>query len=369
MKHLNKLPLLILVPVAFGTLIGCNKNQTTKYEVTYGTYARETVKEIDYDDLKNKINSTKENFLLAVYPQAGCDCWSTFEKILNEYVKTEHVLIYKINYAALEANKSEGTFGIKYSKNDPAFAFIERGNVKLNNEYRTSSGFNNFFKDKIDFANGISSQTTKPDMYFISKSQLDDHIAKDANFSVVISRESCPDCSDILPNVIERHSSTHDYANKMYIFDTEEEGIYIPTEQGGGATWEQFKTDYKLADTASTAYGYLTGKVPTIQHYSNGQLNDSAMYVNNTITKDTTGEQVIYRNTVDFYTTARLTNLHYLDNVSLKDKVLQDAIFTKDQINEFEWEQVTYCSLKYEVAKEFYKPVINAYLDYYCVKA
>ena len=95
MKSSFKVFLLPLVALGLSTsLASCNTSD--KFSIMYGTYISDKALELSYSGLTTRMNGN-ENMLVAIYPEDGCQCWSQFEIVINDYVKEEHTIVYKIN--------------------------------------------------------------------------------------------------------------------------------------------------------------------------------------------------------------------------------------------------------------------------------
>ena len=69
---------------------------SAKIDLQYGQIIHDDVDYIDYQTLKEKIDS-KETFIVTVYAK-NCSCWSMLHTNLIDYISKNHIQVFAVNY-------------------------------------------------------------------------------------------------------------------------------------------------------------------------------------------------------------------------------------------------------------------------------
>ena len=131
---------LIIPMVAISLFASSCSSTSSKIALITGDIHATDVIDIDYADLKSKIDN-KETFILTVQPDTACVCWSDFYPILKSYISEKHVIIYHIKYNSFG---DKDNFGLNIRKGYTSFAISEDGVWRQN----LLSESNDIFKSK-----------------------------------------------------------------------------------------------------------------------------------------------------------------------------------------------------------------------------
>lgn len=355
----KKITLPFLIVLLASMLTGCT---THKYKLTYGTYISQnlnSLKELDNNSLLAKVNQD-ETFLLAVYQgdySEYCQCWTTFENVVVNYTNKYHEMVYLFN-----AQKQDETIS------NLRIAKIEASTPSLyvfNGEKQIASFSYDKKQDKSIFSdiNGDAMYTRvhrnvfKPSLYFVDENYVQTNLKQEKEALLLFIRESCGDCTYVLPNMLIPYINERDINNQIWIYDLEDSFRLANKENATEEEKKQYqdlKNQYGLSETANKIYGYLNGVVPTFQHYYKGILDDSCVVFNDVISIKENGNYYISES---FYSNERLTSLIYCNN-ALKGRIIDasEIAFTKSG-NPY-WIQ--------EKAALVHAPLLEAFLNIYC---
>lgn len=358
-----KISTLILLPLSLTLLTGCNKNKDSKKAtLQYGQMISNTTEAIDYQTLSEKVDS-KETFLLAVYAP-GCSCWSTFQAVLADYMKENHVIVYSISYKEFhtDGGESRDNFGMKLKSGYTSFAIFKNGKVivDVNSEKKE-------LKEIDVFKKLMESSVILPKIFYISKDQVDSLYASEETSVLYFARSTCSDCQYFDRNLLDSYTAE----KNMYILDCEKIGIRKYDEDGNltpesAAKWAEFKENYGLASVNNPDYGYDAGYVPSLFLLKgNGDKNNpkttfmsGSVYFNDTV-------EVVdghYEVTNSYYTSERLSKLEYASDI--EKNVLKGMSLDDDEVSSIEYKGETYHFWKHESAAEYHTPLAKAFLDY-----
>jgi len=337
-----KTKLIFLLPIFASLLSGCNNSNNSKYTLMYGTYCDIEITQLSYAELKYKMNTSKENMMLAIRP-AGythCSCWGIFNPILDEFVETYHYTIYFIDYYTLAGQ--EETWNLPLNQNDPEFAYIENGAVKKAKIYSTTE---QFFKNIDSFKKETDAIVNKPNYYYVNDEYLNNKITGKANFNIIYSERNNNESNYLFNNILKPYGNNKNLED-FYVFDFEKLGYLEYPE-----SYQELKDTYKLSNKNSTAFGYDNGFVPTIQNYKNGNLNSAITYLNDSLSLDNDH----YTISNSYFTSERAPNLEYVSDVV--PNVLKGMNIPSSQVENNKW--------KYEYAKAYHDPLMGAFLNKY----
>ena len=354
-------------------LTGCPQNY---YEVThldYGSYIDTSLRVINHSEL-DKLISSESSFVIAVSPATkGCACWNTFKQILQNYVKTEHVIIYEINYDSFFTTSGQqmDSYGITIHKDEETFAIFNKGKLARQDVYNAN---NSIFKVTMDFNSYMEKYVIKPNMYYVGLDNLEQIRTKAASEKAVVyfARNNCPDCQYVESNFL----NTYDFKNyRMYIVDCESLGIreYALDDEGNPTmsltpesqvAWQTFKDDYGLSNKYNETYGFDTGYVPTFQLVSGGGENyrdgiiSASVYFNDSYEK----EDDHYVVTKSFYSEERKSHLSYLEGE--ENAIIQGITFTEEEMEEVTYGEFTFKTWSKSYMAKRHNPLLKKFLDY-----
>ena len=358
-KHL--LPICLLIPFALLASCKSNANLNERVSLTYGTYIETSVnnlKTLSNDELVTKVDSG-EVFLLAAYQgeySVDCLCWSTFETVLINFINKYHQTVYLFD--AQEQDDSIKDLKIKKVNESTPMFYIFSGKEQIQYFSYSKNQDKAIFNDTTGEAlhTRINKKIKEPKMFYVDDSYLEQQIKGTA--VVLYIRNACGDCKYVIPNLIIPYINRNEITNEILIFDMQ---YYYDLQQRpeiSSAPYSYIKNKYCLTEKANYSYGYLEGVVPTIQHYKDGVLDDSAVYFNDSIDVDNEGNYYISNS---FYSNDRLTSIKYANNV--KDNVLIGKQLPKEEV------VVTtsgYAFWAQEKAAKYHDPLFKSFLDMYC---
>lgn len=241
------------------------------------------------DDLEAKVsessNSIGGDFVLFIY-LAGCDGCQTLKTYFPRLVSEEHYLIYGTsfsNYSSLY--KDNGHPNYIYVGQTPTLLFYQKGVPvgRLVGATSTYSPFkeaftnmvkpsNVYYLNKADNKTGNDGETTYgyTTIDYTDTSYLDSKIQTSEDINVIFTWKKCSDCKSLFDNWI------FDYSNKnldktIYLFEVD--SFRNPVDDQVNPNWSSFASKYGLSN-------YLTGKVPSVINYKNGQFNKMVVYHN-----------------------------------------------------------------------------------------
>ena len=355
---------LLILPLSLAVLTGCPKPADDKIaHLHYGQMASDSYETIDYQSLSERV-ANKETFLVAVYAE-GCSCWSTFQAVLSEYIKENHVIVYAIGYKQFHSSTGEtlDNFGLKLKAGYTSFAIFKEGKplVDINSEKKE-------LKEIDAFKKLMASSVTLPKIFFISKNQVDLLYVSSETSLLYFARSNCQDCQYFDRHVLDSYEAS----KNIYILDCEKIGIREYDEDGkltpeSQIAWNNFKAEYGLASTNNPDFGYNTGYVPTLfllngsgdAEHPAATFQQGAVYFNDTIEEvDATTCKV----TDSYYTSERASKLAYLDGVGTT--VLKDRIVPKSDVDSITFGENTYYFWKQDAAASYHTPLVKAFLDY-----
>lgn len=350
---------LLFLPLTFASILpltSCN-GTSEKVDLKYGQMISEKITIIDYLSLKEKIDN-KENFILSVYT-TGCACWSNFRKVAEEYINTNHVSIYGIDYKNFRASdgSSLDTFSLTFVSGGVSVHIFKDGKKKVEIADSKSpiltkiSALTSFLEENVIL----------PKMFYVSLDQVDSLYKSSETSLIYFARSSCSDCQYLDNNFLKEYSVT----NNLYILDCETIGVREYDDEGNltpesATKWNQFKIDYGLAKDNNEKYGYDTGYVPSLFLIKGDGIStlptflSGSVYFNDEINKDDNG----YYISNSYYTEERIANISYTSTI-LKGKRLTNEEVTTIGTYSF-WN-------KEEASKEHNK-LIKAFLDESLIK-
>ena len=348
----SKFLLAFLAPALLMPISGCTK-QLSGMKLTYGTYItteqndKTDAKEIEYSDLYEKMDAENgygyntENFIVVIYPTNGCLCWNLFQPKLKAFIADTHYLVYQIN---MDQFNDQSNLGFIFKQGNVSLAIVKAG--KIQKQYMASAIFDSVEALKAE----INKFVRAPELYYIDEAFLrEKRNATRESFLVSYVRCNCSDCNYATPRALWQYAYKNTFKTKMYVIDIQS------IRDAGADEYQEFKDYYYLSEKLNPDYGYGTGVVPTIHYYKNGEVNDATVFFNDTV-ELIDGE---YKITNTFYSRARASKLHYLDNV--KTKILEGLTIPATEIEEYSsgygWSK--------DKAFKYHQPLFEAFMDTY----
>ena len=358
-KYVFLLPI-ILLPL----LTSCSKE---KEALTYGTYVEANIaslRELSNEELLVKARDEEETFLLAVYQDSYssfCECWTTFQNVIVNYVNTYHESVYIFN--AYNQNEQLANLKIEKIKDSAPYLYVFKGEKTLAKYTYNNGSQKAIFENTNGKAmyNAVHKVITAPTMYYVDETYLDSQIMEDKDLIVVFMRRGCGDCKYVIPNVIIPYINENILKEKLYLFDMQDSydlSKKVDATEDEKNQYQNLKNYYALSEKGSSKYGYKEGVVPTIQCIKKGRIADAAVYFNDEISKREDGTYYI---SDSYYSEERLEHINYLNGCQFQTK-LKGMTVTEGVLENpnggYYWSQ--------EVASRYHTPILKAFLDYYC---
>lgn len=343
------LPFLALSSVAFS---GCKKDpvEEPKVNLSYGDVHAEKVTEIIGADLYQKIKEDKENLMMVV-SAVGCSCWDEFQDIINQYVKENKLICYHVSYD--EFSVFAASCGLVLNKSTTTFAVFEEGNLKFNIHTDPDT---TTMTDYPTFKKTLDATISKPHCYFVNEQDVDAMMASDKSEVVYFERNGCPDCTYINKSILKDYVKSHQDMNNLYILDCQS-WLTVKEEQGDEA-YQALKDKYGLSTANNPDFGYNNGSFPFFSLIENGQYKAGAEAYNEKVAKY--GNNVIVESS--YYSDERVAKLPY------RSEPLDRLVLNEGTYSTKEREGVTYYSWNKPSATEYYRPLINSFLNYSLAK-
>lgn len=337
-------------------LNGCSNNDSSKFTLTFGTYAQEALK-IHYSDLSSKMLDG-ESMIVVTYDSdnSTCSCWTAFINTINRVVEEEHYLIYKILSSDFNNND---TYGFSTFDDRPAIHFVKDGKLKEKIDY-TTTNLDPLFKGTAALKMAIEERCYKPNYYYLDYTMLDEKILDKKEFIVCYYWESCGDCKYSFPKFLYSYTKNKTFKIDMFLVNLEVEGVLLKDgiKDVTNQSYIDFLTAHNINQTSNHPLGYDRGYVPTYQYYQGGVLKDASVFFNDAISQKQDGTYYVSRS---FYSEERVKNLHYLDKLKENDVyILEGMEIPNEQISEWgTWNQ--------EDAYVYHAPLLEAFLNTYAI--
>ena len=286
----------------------CNKddndtNEDNRVSLGVGDMSSNTYKNITMNELNTMIDND-DNFLLFVYSPTCGGCMM-FKPILENAIKTRNLIVYAITYSSISTDHE-----LKSLRYTPSIVLYENGEIA----YQTDPDKNQeYFVNNDGFLSFLDEYTRMPTMYYISKDQLIAKIENDENFIVYYSRNDCGDCAYMYKNYLKLFLYNNPGAKKIYVIETNVEGIRLTNGEYNATQWQAFKDQFGLSENGNATFGYGVGYVPTIQYYNNGNIADMVVYFNDDMSATTNP---------DGSTTVTINGSYYSDNPYIGQSML-----------------------------------------------
>ena len=264
----------LIIATGIALLPSCSSSNTIPLERQLGI--QEPVKLETYADL-NLMISQKQSFLLTTY-STTCFCSIDFyNNILNPIVAEYNIVIYKI---------SEKEFakmaGLSFTPSTPEMITFKNGEIIAHVD--AYSKWDNDAKNIDKVIKYISKYFyIESPMITCTKEEVEQLIKTNKDIIVYFKRNTCSDCrqfEDMYFNsflVNKKNNSKTIYAIETSLYKDEDDS----------SIWENFVKDFQLSYESNNEQGYLSGRVPTFQYYSNGELKKTCVIYNDIFEKNT----------------------------------------------------------------------------------
>ena len=353
---------LFLLPVFVLPLFlsSCDSN---KPSITYGTYINQSLfslKELDTEELHNRLFNENETLLLAVYQgeySETCLCWATYQTVLANYMNNYHEQVYVYN--AQSSDDSIAKLKINVEEDSRPSLYIFNGTKKVQQFYYPKMQHHKIFEDTTGeyMYEQVHKYVKKPKMYYVNDAFLEENLAKKDEAIIAFIRNKCGDCNYAIPNVIIPYINKNNISKELWLFDLQDYYDLEKKTETSSFPYQTIKAKYQLTEEANFAFGYGTGVVPTIQYYQNGALKDASVYFNDLIALQDDGSFYISES---FYSEQRLANIKYASKVEsniLKGMIVPETDVIQTKSGDYFWSQ--------EKASQYHTPLLKAFLDTY----
>lgn len=321
MKRVLKVSLLPLMSVVFGALSGCQRS-TNPVQLTYGEIHHQQYHQITYSQLNTMIDN-KESFLLVVDPQ-NCGCFLSFMNASEGFIEENNLVLYYITVADFDGNPSHG---IKVVSGNTSFAIFNKGEIE---QCIVSNAATEIMRNEEKFVDYVTPYIKKPNMYFVSKNDLDTMYHSNKKSLVYFARNKCGDCTYVNGNFLFDYMREKEQI--IYVFDGDDPvtGIRKYDDHNhliNPDEWNTFKEDYGLSPVKNPDYGYEVlyhnpnlddafGVVPTFFVVSGTEtsttFHSGAVAFNDNVVEQ--NSKYVIEQT--YYSNERITKLDYLENLS-----------------------------------------------------
>lgn len=342
----NKLLCTLLLAPIVCAISGCSSNQNQPF-LTYGmdngTATHELIN-LTYGDLQIRMDENgellNECFLLLVLPKS-CTCRETSQATMRNYSKAYKTAVYVIENTEF---KNYDSYGINTSSNNSLLYIIKEGKIIKDFMYGSSA-----MLKEVDYTHQqISKYVKSPKNYFYTTQEhLDAMISSKEELIVEYIWSFCGDCLYGNPHILWEFAKDKTFNNKVYVLDIGSLTFYNGEFSTSNEVYTKFLHDHYLSEAASSEYGYLTGKVPTIQYWNDGKLEDAAVIFNDVFQEKENGKFEIINS---FYTEERIPHLKYWNDTL-------SPLVGKETNNNYNHAEML----------ADYKAIIEAFLTYYAL--
>ena len=276
MKKLSRLGLMFFT--IGNVLFGCT-SKTDRFAIERQENIQKFI-EIDKTKLADMINK-KNNFVLVTID--SCTCSGEFaNNLLIPLIKEKSIVVYKIS----KNNYSHYNFG--FTINSPELLFYKSG--KLINHVEAANKWEGRVNNYSNFKKYVEKYIYLDSPIFnITKEEVDAMKNEKKTFFLYYKWYKCSDCTLFTSLFLDKWAQDPiNKDKKIYAIDVDKYGrdSYDPENEASSAEWLNFTKEMGLSKEGNTTYGYLTGKVPTLQYYKNGTLSGTAVIYNAVLSKD-----------------------------------------------------------------------------------
>ena len=355
-KVLFLLPLLAISSLG---VTGCKKAAELP-RITYGTLVDEQAEEISYTDLVAKV-ARQETMIVGTYLKVSsgqCGCWIQFKSVLDQYVKEYNTKVYYIDRFSFPSDGEKFGITLDTSHTDPSVVFFKNG--KKVNQYLYSSDTKPIFEQMSGLRKAVSKFARDPQLMFVDQSYLDNALFTAKNDKVVVYYlwNTCPDCNDCLPYILDPYQNKNLLSTQVWCIDLAIKGLLLDENGNQDKTQTSYVTflkEHHMSASGDATFGYDRGFVPTFQVWEKGVLKDMSVYFNDAYEK----VEEEWKITRSFYSEERVAHLQYTNTV------LEGTTIPNEDMLEVEFGGSTFTMWKTEAAREAHRPMLESFLDMY----
>lgn len=298
---------ILLIPIGIISVYALTPSK--KPFLTYGRSSHdknEGLIQLTYGEFEKRMDKkdgefSKETFLLLVTDKnSTCICGSESRICMNNIIQSKGIACYHMDLSDFDGNNK---YGVKARVGEAHLNIISCGKVIKDIKSRDiilhEGGEEETYQEICQFVK------VNNNLKYCTRERLEDAIANKETFSVEYIWRDCGDCSYINPNYLWNYSSKHVFNSTFYIVDLAD----LVNGKKENSTYIKYLNNYHLNYSSDNTYGYSTGKVPTIHHYTSGVLDDAAIIFNETFEKIDDA----WRITDAFYDAARINKVKYLN--------------------------------------------------------
>lgn len=285
---LKKLFLISAISLAaLGGLSSCNNSDSQVLSLkseSLDSYVKMTADDVEYHI------STEDDFVLMV-SQKTCSACTIAKKLLRTYISETNNLIYDIelsDYETISASNKD----LPTVKNTPTFLFFKGGSL-----LKKIEGFKNDYDDfkntlnryiysrNLYTLNTYEKVSENSDWYYVENksdtSTLDNAISSNKDLTVYYSWLICSDCHNFHEKIYTKYINSLNSNIKAYEFEV----TYFRSGKPGTKPneGEEGYEEYMRWLNFANKYGfgeYRDGKIPALVNYQNGQVNEYAIFAN-----------------------------------------------------------------------------------------
>ena len=287
------------------TITSCKSND--RFMIEGNIDIKSTVK-IEVEELKEKIEN-EDSFILLVSLQTCSSCLQFQEDVLNKFIDDTHSVIYDVDLTSLvDASNFDQKPAVKIA---PSIVMYNKGK-KVDTQKHTEG--NKIFTDVDKFTDYVTKYAYLPKLLTISEETLDTKIESKDSFMLYIGWCRCGDCALLENRILNDYLKALDNDKYIYYLESDkyrkDKPFVKPNDDdtenlAKWNNWINFATKYNFVS-------YADGKVPTLQYYKDGDVEEMLVYHNDVI-KD----GVVTRSFFDEYVGKQIdedTLLSYHDN-------------------------------------------------------
>lgn len=322
----------IMLALALGVmgLTGCGSKGLSRAEkiILPATQEATSMIEITGTDFATKVEN-KDSFIIMLGSRSCTSC-TAFKPIINQYVADTGSDIYLV--------QSTVTSVVDY-KYTPTLVIYKDGEVIFKEDPNSKS---EVFDSYAGLKKNIEEYAIVAPIVSVSREQLSTKISNGDEFVIYYGWDKCGDCSYLYNNFLTNYIVDNENAKQLYYIETNEWRENKPsskpvegsdnyeTDIVNWNNWIDFATEFQFVS-------YENGKVPTLQYYKDGVMQEMFVYFNDIATY-TMNANKEYEMTI--------TGSYFADNPYIGQKML-------------------YSVYKDTVSKGFYDAKLKTFFDKY----
>lgn len=255
---------LLLFPLMISLLPSCSED-IDQAIIERKENIKTTVEIKDAKEL-NKMIANEQSFILFTVNES-CLCTINSRKILNKIIERNEIIIYEVRDTIFYDSALSKELVIAL----PELTIFNKGlknynSIHLNDKFEKEINNANKEESVQKFLNHIEKYAFLNSPFFkVTHEELKSKIENKEQFNVYFKRNSCSDCKMFNKLFLDKWTKTNEIPYVIYELDLD---LFRDDEQ----LYQSIKDYYKLSSSENNPFGYLTGVVPTIQSYVNGEL-------------------------------------------------------------------------------------------------